>query len=88
MRAKGDVARRFGNAQANAGFEPLTVFVDETDRDHRHGENLRGQTGHAVETGVVRGVENLKRGERVQPLCFMGWKWCHLHRYCPYHPRH
>lgn len=49
MSAEGDVARRFRRVDADLGFEPLAVGIDETHQRNGSPANLRGEAGQVIE---------------------------------------
>jgi hypothetical protein len=65
--AEGDVAASFRHVQADAGFEPLPVRVDEGYEGDRDVERQSRKARQAVENFLRRRVENLEASERCDP---------------------
>ena len=63
VRAKCDVTRSLGDAQAETRFEPLPVGTDERDQDDGRLANLRGEEGNAVEIFLRCCVEDFQAFE-------------------------
>ncbi len=75
--AKGDVSRRFPNAQSAHCFEPLPFGVDEADEGDWCFANLGSDFGEIVDPLLEVGVENLVSVQSGEPfILIFGWKRC------------
>ena len=71
FRTRRAAAIEFGIVEADAGFEPLPVFVGQRDRGHRQAKDLAGHPGDPVEALAGGAVEDVEQFERVEPRRFV-----------------
>ena len=74
--AKGEFARGFGGVEADAGFEPLAVGVDERDEGDGHLANLGREAGEVVAVrlgGCIQNAEGAKGGDAGDVVGGNGW---------------
>ena len=58
----------------DAGFEPLTMRVNETHQRDRHAEKSGGQSCDSVEASLGRGIQDCVAPKRLQTLCLIRQK--------------
>jgi hypothetical protein len=74
-----NIARRLGNIETDAAFEPLAVLVHQGDQGNGRIANEGGQQGDVVEFFFGRGVEKLEIVQRTLSSHLVGGKGGGLH---------
>ena len=77
--AESGIARRFGEAEPDGGFEPLTVGVDQADEGNGGVADLRGERGEVIEVRFGGGVEQPAFTEDGETFLFVVRQWCGWH---------
>jgi len=72
VRAKGDAAMGFADADADLRLEPLSILVDERNKGDRHLEDLRGEQRQIVERSLGLGVEDAIPVQALETRRFFG----------------
>ena len=70
--AEGHFARCLGRADADLGFEPLTLFVNQRDQGDGGLADGRGEQGEVIEGLFRRGVQYVVMTECFDPLRIIG----------------